>query len=139
MSTSTDSISFDDFIAMLPPERQEPVRQVWEAVRAAMPAGYTEQIGPKFLQYSAGKESYVALASQKNYISLYLMPLYVFAGRHREKLEAATPRPKGGKSCLNFKRAEELPLSVIQDIVRAHLPAEYLAQLEANRTTPPSC
>jgi len=131
--------AFDAFVAGLPADRQQPVREVWEALRAAMPSGYTEQVGPKFLQYGVAGEGYVALANMKNYISLYLMPLYVFAGQHREQLQAAAPGLKFGKSCLNFTRAAQLPLAAITQLVAAHRPEDFLAQLAINRSTPRAC
>ncbi len=50
METAAATSSFEDFIAALPAERQEPARQVWEMVRAAVPTGYTEHVGRKYLE-----------------------------------------------------------------------------------------
>jgi hypothetical protein len=122
--------NFDDFLTALPAERQAVVTQVWEAVRAAMPAGFVERSSKKSLSFNAGTAMYVALMNHKSYVSLYLMPLYVFP-THRAQLQAAVPRLKFGNSCLNFTKAERLPLDVISDIIRAHTPADYLAQLAA--------
>lgn len=126
---------YDSFIAALPAERQAPIRQVWEMVRAAVPAGYTEHIGPKYLEFRAGTEMYVALANQKNYMSLHLVSVYVMPGL-RERLLAAAPTLKMGKGCLNFKRMEELPLDALADVIAATQPADYLAQMQAVRSAP---
>jgi hypothetical protein len=124
--------SFEAFIAALPAERQEPAREVWQLVRAAVPAGYTEHVGRKFLEFRAGKEMCLALANQKNYLSLHLIPVYVMPGL-RERLLAAAPKLKMGKGCLNFKRIEELPLAVLADVIAATPMADFLAQMQAVR------
>lgn len=119
--------SFDDYIEGLPAERRAAAAQVWQTVRTNMPAGYLEQISSKFVMFSADEEMYVSLANQKNYISLHLMPIYVFP-ELKTKLDASGKKPKGGKNCVNFLRAEDLPLDVIGEIVGAHVAADYKEQ-----------
>jgi hypothetical protein len=131
MST-TSTFSFDDFLAALPAERQAMVREVWQAVRHAMPAGFTERSSARSLSFGAGPEMYVALMNHKSYVSLYLMALYVFP-EHRAELQEAAPKLKFGNSCLNFTKAARLPLDTIGRIIGAHTPADYLQQLQANR------
>ncbi len=108
--------SYSDYLASLPAERQEAVERVWKAVRESMPAGYTEQISPKYLTFAVDGEMYVALANQKNYISLHLIPIYIFP-ELKAKLDNSGKKVKGGKGCVNFLRAEELPLDIIAQIV----------------------
>ena len=108
MST-TNEISFDDFIAALPAERQPAAAHVWQLVRQAVPAGYTEHIGPKYLEFRAGKEMCIGLTNQKGYLSLHLVPMYLLPAL-RERLAVAAPKLKMGSGCVNFKKAEELPL-----------------------------
>ncbi|HEY0170997.1 MAG TPA: DUF1801 domain-containing protein [Pyrinomonadaceae bacterium] len=115
---SEQPLSFEQYLDALPPERRGEVERVWRVVRENMPAGYVEDVGPKFLSFKAGDEWYVGLASQKNYISLYLVPVYVFP-ELRAKLDAGGKKLKCGKSCVNFKRADELPLEALAEIVGA--------------------
>jgi len=72
------TLSYEQYLASLPPQRRSEIERVWRVVRQNVPDGYVEEIGPKFLSFKANDDWYVALANQKNYISLYLMPLYVF-------------------------------------------------------------
>lgn len=118
------AMTFEQYLAGLPAERRGEVERVWRAVRESVPGGYVEEIGPKFLSFKAGDDWYVALANQKNYISLYLMPVYVFP-ELRAKLDAAGKNLKCGKSCVNFKRADELPLEVLAEIISANDPEAY--------------
>jgi hypothetical protein len=113
------TFSYDQYLAGLPADRRTVVERVWRVVRENVPAGYTEQISPKFLTFKADDDWYVALANQKNYVSLYLMPVYVFP-ELKEKLDNSGKKLRCGKSCINFKRAEELPLETIAEIVSAY-------------------
>ena len=126
------SLSYEQYLNGLPPERRGEVERVWRVVRASVPDGYREEITPKFLTFKAAGEWYVALASQKNYISLYLTPIYVYP-ELRAKLDAGGKRLKCGKSCINFRRAEELPLEVIGEIVGAHGAADYVEKVRGAR------
>jgi hypothetical protein len=116
--------SYDRYLDNLPPERRETVDRVWGLIRDNVPEGYTEDIGPKFLSFKAGDEMYVALANQKNYVSLYLMPVYVFP-ELKARLDNSGRKLKCGKSCINFKAAEDLPLETIAEIVGAHDARSY--------------
>lgn len=110
-------LSYEEYLASVPPERREAVDKVWQVMRQNMPSGYDESIG-KFLTFKAGEEWYVALANQKRYISLYLMPIYVYP-ELKAKLDATGKKLKGGKSCLYFTKPEDLPLETIAEIVAA--------------------
>jgi hypothetical protein len=111
-------ISYERYLSSLPPDRRDAIEQVWQVVRTSMPAGYTEVVGPKYLTFKAGEDWCVSLANQKNYISLYLTPLYVFP-KLKARLDASEKKLKCGKGCINFKSAEELPLEVIGEIIAA--------------------
>lgn len=114
---SKQTLSFEQYLVSLPPERRSDVEKVWRVVRENMPGGYVEEIGPKFLSFKADDDWYVALANQKNYISLYLMPVYIFP-ELKVKLDGSGKKLKCGKSCINFKRAEDLPLEVVAEVIR---------------------
>ena len=121
-------LSFDEYLAALPPERRSEVEKVWRVVRESMPDGYVEEIGHKFLSFKADGEWYVALANQKGYISLYLMPVYV-CPELKAKLDGSGKKLKCGKSCVNFRRAEELPLETVAEIIGAHDAAAYKSRV----------
>lgn len=127
------TIAYEQYLASLPPERRAPIDRVWRLLRENMPGGYAEDVGPKFLSFKAGEDWYVALANQKNYMSLYLMPVYVFP-ELKARLDAAAKKLKCGKSCINFQRAEDLPLDVIAEIVSAHDAREYAERVRQVRS-----
>ncbi|HEX8422272.1 MAG TPA: DUF1801 domain-containing protein, partial [Pyrinomonadaceae bacterium] len=101
------ALTYKQYLESLPAERRLEIERVWGLVRERVPAGYREEVGEKFLSFKAGGDWYVALANQKNYISLYLIPLYMFPEMKAKFDAAASKKLKCGKSCINFKRAEE--------------------------------
>ena len=126
------TLSYEQFLDNLSPERRGEVERVWKVVRESVPDGYHEEVTAKFLTFKASGEWYVALASQKNYLSLHLTPMYVYP-ELRAKLDAGEKKVKSGKGCINFKRAEELPLEAIGEIVGATSAADYVEKLRSLR------
>ena len=129
-----NNLSYEQYLTGLPAERRVEIERVWGLVRERVPAGYAEEIGAKFLSFKAGDDWLVALANQKNYISLYLMPLYVFPEMKAKFDAAASKKLKCGKSCINFKRAEELPLDVLGEIVGRYDAQAYAEQVRQIRS-----
>lgn len=126
------TLSYEQFLNSLPPERRGEVERVWQVVRASMPDGYREEVTAKYLTFKAEGEWYVALASQKNYLSLHLVPIYVYP-ELRATLDAGGKKLKCGKGCINFKRAEELPLEAIGEIIGANSAADYVEKMRSLR------
>ena len=71
------------------------------------------------------------------------MPIYYFP-EIKAKLEGSGKKLKCGKGCINFKRAEELPLEVLGEIIAANdgkaykervqqLKSEYKHKREASK------
>ena len=69
---------------------------------------------------------YVALASEKTYLSLHLLSVYAHAAR-REQLEAdfraAGKKLDMGKACIHFHKADDLALDAIGALI-ANLPVD---------------
>lgn len=70
--------------------------------------------------YASGKEGdwpVIALASQKNYISLYVMATdgkQYLAEKYKKKL----PKANIGKSCVRFKKLEDVNLDVLRELIK---------------------
>jgi hypothetical protein len=126
------TLSYERYLGGLPVERREAIERVWQAVRENMPRGYTEKITPKYLTFMADDEWYIALANQKNYISLHLCSLYFFP-ELKAKLDNSGKKVKCGNSCINFKRVEDLPLEAIGEIIRAYDAEAYKNHLQQTR------
>jgi uncharacterized protein YdhG (YjbR/CyaY superfamily) len=122
---TAQTLSYEQYLDNLPAERRAEIERVWNVVREHVPEGYVEEIDAKFLSFKAGNDWLVALANQKNYISLYLMPLYMFPEMKAKFDGAADAKLKCGKSCINFKRAAQLPLEVLGEIVGSYEADDY--------------
>jgi hypothetical protein len=65
---------------------------------------------------------YAALASQKNYMAVYLCNIYAIPALRKQVeagFKAAGKKPDMGKSCIRFKTLDDLPLDVIARAVAA--------------------
>ncbi len=122
--------NYEQFLNNLPADRKAEVEKVWNVIRENMPSGYSEEIDAKFLSFKTGKDWYVALANRKNYISLHLLPIYVYP-ELRAKFDAADKKSKSGKGCINFKKADDLPLEVIAEIISTTPAAIHAAKLKS--------
>ena len=144
---SVDPVTVAAYLAQLPDDRRELIAAVLDVVRRAMPAGYAESIEFGMIGWSVPLErypstynkkplSYVALASQKNYCSLYLMSLSSGSEEEtsfRDRWAAGGRNLDMGKSCLRFKRLEDLDLDVLADTIAATSVDDYIARYEATR------
>ena len=133
MPAKPQAASVDEYLASLPPDRREEIERVRRVVTKNLPAGYEEGMGFGMICYSVPLSMYrdtynkqplmyAALASQKNYLSLYLMPVYpdgTLDKRLRDAFAASGKKLDMGKSCIRFKRADDLPLDAIGDVVAA--------------------
>lgn len=128
---SSDARTPEEYIEQLPAERREAIRTVADVVRRNLPDGYQEGMQYGMIgwyvpldrlpdTYNGQPLGYVALASQKNYISLYLNNVYGDAGTERwfrDAYAATGRRLDMGRSCVRFRRVEDLPLDVIGQAV----------------------
>lgn len=135
----------EEYLASLPPERLADVAAVRDVILANLPDGYVEEMSsgmPAYViplkdypkTYNKQPLMYAALAAQKNYTSLYLMNVYGNPETERWFHNASAASGKKldmGKSCLRFKQAGDLPLSLIGQVIASTPPAAYIARYEA--------
>ena len=80
----------------------------------------------------------IALAAQKHHYALYLNAVYAspeLTARLRDGYAAAGTKLDMGKSCIRFKRADDLALDLIRDEIAATTPKQFIAMYE--RIKPP--
>jgi hypothetical protein len=135
------------YIDSLPDDRRAAIKAVRATINKALPKGYKEgmQYGMLgwFVPHSIFPAGYhcdpkqpvpfVGLASQKNYMSLYLMCIY---GDEKDRVRFEKEWAKTGKklnmgkACVRFKKLDDIPLDVIADAI-ARVPVEkFLATYE---------
>jgi hypothetical protein len=83
--------------------------------------------------YNGEPLGYVALAAQKNYYALYLMGPYMDPEQGK-LLESAFKRAGKkmdmGKSCLRFRKLDDLPLDAVGEIIASTPPEKLIAHHE---------
>ncbi|PYQ26191.1 MAG: DUF1801 domain-containing protein [Acidobacteria bacterium] len=148
----------DEYLASLPPDRRNAVAAVRKVILDNLDPDYEEGMEYGAISYSvphrvfpAGYHAnpkvglpFAAIASQKNYISIYLMGLYcgciegvsdtalvkwfkdAWAKSGKKKLDM-------GKACIRFKTLDDIPLDVIGEAIR-RVPAHvYIEQYVKSR------
>jgi hypothetical protein len=126
------TLTVPGFLAALPPDRAAELERVRAAIRKALPKGYEEAVAGKVIAYQVPLAVYpdtynrqplwlVALGAPKTSLTLHFMPVYAnptLMHRLQDGFTAAGKRLDIGKACIHFKRADDLALDCISDIVR---------------------
>ena len=141
------TVTVAQYLTQLPADRRREVRRVRALIRRHLPAGYEEVVSKGMLVYQVPLARfadtynghplwYVALASQKAYLSLHLMGVYghrPLAERLAAGFRAAGKKLDMGKACIRFRTADDLALDVIGEIVGALAPDRWIAVANATR------
>jgi hypothetical protein len=129
----------EEYLASLPPDRREAISAVRRVILKNLPKGYEEAMNWGMICYEIPLKRYpntyngqplgiAGLASQKQYMSLYLMSVYgdkATEAWFREEFRKAGKKLDMGKACVRFKKLEDLPLEVIGQVI-ARAPVEAL-------------
>lgn len=135
-----------DYLASLPEDGRKIISAIRDIILANLPVGYQETMNWGMLSYEIPLEtypntynkkalSYIGLAAQKNYNSLYLMAIYQNSEDYQELMEAFAEmgvKPDLGKSCIRFKRLEQLPLDTIARLISKTSVADYIQMYETS-------
>jgi uncharacterized protein YdhG (YjbR/CyaY superfamily) len=135
----SEATTVDQYLSELPADRREAIAAVRNVILDNLPDGYVESMNWGMIAYEVPLEVYpdtynkqplafAALASQKNHMAVYLTGIYI-SDEAREEFEAAY-RATGkrfdvGKSCVRFRKLDDLPLDLIGETV-ASLPVDRL-------------
>tara|TARA_R110001583_G_scaffold412_2_gene3847 strand:+ start:90546 stop:91010 length:465 start_codon:yes stop_codon:yes gene_type:complete len=126
----------EEYIAQIPEDRIPYFKKLREAIANNIPKGFEEQMSYGMIGYVVPKSRYpdgyhcntslplpfINIASQKNFIALYHMGIYV----NSELLDwFVSEYPKHckrkldmGKSCIRFKKPEEIPFELIAEFMQ---------------------
>jgi hypothetical protein len=129
--------SVADYLAKASSEQRPALIEVYEFVRAKIPEGYEEGLLYGAISWFVPPERYgrsyngypiamASLATQKNHLGLYLNCGHMAGdqGALADAFAAAGKRLDMGKSCVRFRRTEDLALDAI---------GEYLASFPVDR------
>jgi len=130
------------YLASLPADRRAEVARVRRVITKHLPKGYKEAMGWGMIMYGVPLKvypdtynghplCYAALAAQKNYTSLYLMSVYgskPLLAELKAGFKKAGKKLDMGKSCIHFKRADDLALDTIGKLI-ARLPVSKYVEI----------
>jgi uncharacterized protein YdhG (YjbR/CyaY superfamily) len=136
-----------DYLAELAPERRQAIEAVRAEILANLPEGYEEAMNWGMITYQVPLEThpdsyngkplmYAGLASQKNHMAVYLIAMYAEDVTREAFLAAYRVTGKKldvGKSCVRFKKLEDLPLELIGETIAATPVRTFVTETEAAR------
>lgn len=131
----------EQYLAELPDDRREAIRAVRDTILKNLPKGYEEGMQYGMIGYFVPHNLYppgyhcdpeqplpfVCLASQKNHMAFYLTCGSDFDAWFREAWTETGKKLDMGKSCVRFKKLEDVPLSVIGQAVK-RIPVKKLIE-----------
>ncbi len=138
----------DEYIALLPADRQVVVNLLRDTINTNLPEGFAETISYGMIGwvvphsvYPAGyhcnpKEPlpFMSLASQKNHVALYHMGLYAIPDLHQwftSEYQARTQKKIDmAKSCIRFKKTSPMPLELVAELVQKISVTDWIACYE---------
>ncbi len=144
---SSQAKTVPQYLQSLPPDRRKPIRIVRAVMLKNLPKGYVESMNWGMITYEIPLKRYpdtynkqplalAGLASQKNYTTLYLMAVYMdpkVTKWFHEKYKASGRKLDMGKSCVHFKKLDDLPLDLIAETIRLISVEDYIQRYENTR------
>ena len=145
------AVSPDQYIRELAPAHRDAVTKLRETISTHLPDGFAETMSygmigfvvPHSL-YPAGYHAnpvlplpFINIASQKRHIALYHMALYAdeelmkwFVAEYRRQ---TGKEPDMGKSCIRFRKTDEIPFDLIAELTRKITPQQWIRACEESR------
>ena len=138
----SESTTVADYLAELPPERRQSIEQVREIILKNLPEGYEEVMNWGMITYQVPLEiypdtynkkplMYAALANQKNHMAVYLTGIYMDEKLNQEfedSYKKTGKRYDVGKSCVRFRKLDDLPLPLIGESIKAMEMKEFVTR-----------
>ena len=146
----SDASTVEQYLSELPDDRREMIGEVRQTILDNLPMGYEEVMNWGMITYQVPLETYpdtyngkplmyAALASQKRHMAVYSTGIYADDSTRQEFEEAyrATgKRYNAGKSCVRFRKMEDLPLELIGQSIASLSVEEFIAMVEKARSAP---
>ena len=137
----------DQYLSELPEDRRQAVEAVRRTILEDLPDGYEEVMNWGMITYQVPLETYpdtyngkplmyAALASQKNYVSIYLTGIYMDDDARQEfeaAYKATGKRYDVGKSCVRFRKLDDLPLPLIGESIASLGVEEFIKRVKEVR------
>lgn len=141
-------MTVDQYVAAQSPERQEVLEKLRALMKKNLPKGFEETIGYGMIAYVVPHKLYpagyhcdpkiplpfISIASQKNFIALYHMGMYampdVLKWFEEEYSKAVPSKLDMGKSCVRFKKLDQIPYDLLADLAKKTSVKDWIACYE---------
>lgn len=140
----------DEYILQLPEDRKQAIEKLRSTINQNIPEGFCEEMSYGMIgwvvPHSLYKPGYhcnpqlplpfLSIASQKNFVALYHMGIYAndellnwfineYPKYSKRKLDM-------GKSCIRFKKTEEIPFELIGELISKMTAERWIEIYESN-------
>lgn len=136
-----------EYLDDLPEERLAAIETVRDVILDNLPEGFEETMNWGMITYQVPLSRYpdtynkqplmlAALASQKNHMAVYLTGVYAdeeSRSRFTSAYKRTGKRMDIGKSCVRFRKLDDLPLDLIADAIAEYSVDEFIALNERIR------
>ena len=137
-----------EYVKELPADRQTAIEQLRTVIKKNLPKGFKEEMNYGMIGYVIPHSLYPAgyhckptdplpfmnVASQKNFIAVYHMGLYadpvLMKWFMTEYPKHSTQKLDMGKSCIRFKKPDQIPFKLIGELTSKMNPAQWIALYE---------
>ena len=138
------------YIVELPDDRKEPVQKLRQVILDNLPDGFKETMSYGMLGYVVPHSIYpdgyhcapelplpfMNLASQKNFVAVYHMGVYtnndLMAWFTSEYPKHSKRKPDMGKSCIRFKKMDDIPYKLIGELAAKMSVEEWIGIYESS-------
>lgn len=139
-----------EYVDSLPEDRKIAVERLRQIIKLNLPKGFQEEISYGMLGYVVPHSVYpkgyhckpnlplpfINIASQKNFIALYHMGIYAnsellnwFVAEYSIRVKTKIDM---GKSCIRFKKMEEIPFELIGELATKMAVSDWISIYENN-------
>jgi uncharacterized protein YdhG (YjbR/CyaY superfamily) len=146
MRSSADTVG--EYLEQLPEDRRAAIGRVRQTIVERLPPGSEEAMNWGMIAYQVPLETYpdtyngeplmyAALASQKNHMAVYLTGIYMEDEKRatfEEAYRATGKRSDVGKSCVRFRKLEDLPLDLIGETIASTSVDDFVARVRQAET-----
>ena len=140
----------EEYINELPEDRKEVVLKIISTIEKNLPKGFEAGIGYGMLSYHVPFSLYpngyhcnpklplpfINIGSQKNFVGLYHMGIYAQKELLNWFVDECPNHSKRkldmGKSCIRFKRMDDIPYNLIGELVSKMTPQNWIEVYEQN-------
>lgn len=140
----------DEYIDAIPEERKEAMSMLRKVIKDNLPKGFSEEINYGMIGYVVPHSLYpdgyhcdpklplpfMNIASQKNFIAVYHSGIYAnadmmewFTGEYPKYVKTKLDM---GKSCIRFKKIDQIPMELIGKLAAKMTPKEWIGIYESN-------